>query len=98
MGYGFTAHTATGAEVVGIAETADATIENAIVERTISGTYSNSEVTILREQAFRSCASLTSVDLPNVSVIGSLAFAEVPITSIEMSNVTTINTQAFMNC
>lgn len=45
----------------------------AFLDGTIA-TYSNSELTEIREKAFYHCNKLTSVDLPNVTVLGADAF------------------------
>jgi hypothetical protein len=45
-----------------------------LVERTLSGDYVNDRVTSVGDSAFYSMASITSVDLANVSTIGANAF------------------------
>ena len=50
-------------------------LEEQIIDRTISGTYQNSEMTFVRSQAFKTCSQLTSVSLPQCSFVGGSAFA-----------------------
>lgn len=45
-----------------------------IVERSISGDYSNARVTTVGAYAFQNCSGLTSVSFPNVTSIGEYAF------------------------
>ena len=45
-----------------------------IVERSISGDYSNDRVTTVGAYAFQNCSGLTSVSFPNVTSIGDYAF------------------------
>jgi len=96
---GSTAHKANGEEIVGTTVFTDPKVENEIITRTISGTYSNSEVTQLKYGAFRVCSSLTSVDFPNVSIVGSYAFAGCSsLSSVSFPNATSIGSCAFWSC
>lgn len=45
-----------------------------IVERSISGDYTNARVTTVGAYAFQNCSGLTSVSFPNVTSIGEYAF------------------------
>lgn len=45
-----------------------------IVERSISGDYTNDRVTTVGAYAFQNCSGLTSVSFPNVTSIGDYAF------------------------
>lgn len=70
-----------------------------ILDRSISGEYSNSEVSELGHSAFRLCKSLSSISLPNVVKVGQDAFAGcVALRSVALPKATTIDTAAFVGC
>lgn len=48
--------------------------EDAIIQRTISGTYSNDRITTVGACAFLGCQALTAIDLPNVTQVKRNAF------------------------
>lgn len=74
-------------------------VEDGIIEKTISGTYTNSRVTTIGDHAFYNCSSLTTVSFPNVTSIGSYAFyACSRITTASFPNATKIGSSAFYNC
>jgi hypothetical protein len=52
----------------------DHDVEDAIVQRTISGTYENSRVTMIGPNAFGYCSLLTSVRFQNATLIGADSF------------------------
>ena len=47
---------------------------NALIEGTISGAYTNSEVSTVRYYAFWGCSALTAVSFPECTYIGSYTF------------------------
>ena len=99
--YGIIAHTSQGNEIVGSADFGDMSNsrENDIVQRTLSGTYSSSDITIIRRGAFAGCASLVSVDFPNVSSVGSSAFTScASLITANFPSATYIGSCAFSNC
>ena len=70
-----------------------------IIDRTISGTYTNSAVTSVGNCAFYSCKSLTTASFPSVTTIGSSAFYYcINLTTISFPKATSIGDLAFYNC
>lgn len=73
--------------------------EDGIIERTISGSYTNSRVAIIGTRAFDGCASLTSVNFPNATIIGEYAFSYCTrLKTASFPNATTISIYAFNYC
>ena len=67
------------------------------LERTIE-TFKDDNIDSIGN-AFRNCSSLTSIDLPNVTSIGSYAFDSCSsLTSIYLPKVTSIDSNAFYYC
>ena len=67
-----------------------------IVERSISGDYSNDRVTTVGAYAFQNCSSLTSVSFPNVTSIGDYAFnAANKLAKADLPKVTSIGQHGF---
>lgn len=67
-----------------------------IVERSISGDYSNDRVTTVGAYAFQNCSSLTSVSFPNVTSIGDYAFnAAHKLAKADLPKVTSIGQHSF---
>ena len=78
---------------------ADTSVEDSIVSRTISGAYTNNNVTNIGSNAFNGCSRLTSVNFPAATSIGSSAFMNCRgLTSINSPAVTTIGSDAFGGC
>lgn len=72
--------------------------EDRIVTGTIS-IYTNSRVTNIGDNAFRSCSALTTVNFPNVTSIGSYAFTSCfALTAVSFPNATYIGSYAFQTC
>lgn len=72
---------------------------DAIIERTISGSYTNSCITDLGLCALHNCNLLTDVDLPNVTAIATLAFeANNTLRTATFSQALTIGEIAFEVC
>lgn len=73
--------------------------EDAIIERTISGPYSNSRVTKLGPYAFAYCTLLAGVDLPAVTLISSTAFYSCSrLASVSVPACSTVGVNAFAYC
>lgn len=67
-----------------------------IVERSISGDYSNDRVTTVGAYAFQNCSGLTSVSFPNVTSIGDYAFnAANKLAKADLPKVTSIGQHGF---
>ena len=67
-----------------------------IVERSISGDYSNARVTTVGAYAFQNCSGLTSVSFPNVTSIGDYAFnAAHKLAKADLPKVTSIGQHGF---
>lgn len=67
-----------------------------IVERSISGNYSNDRVTTVGTYAFQNCSGLTSVSFPNVTSIGDYAFnAAHKLAKADLPKVTSIGQHSF---
>ena len=67
-----------------------------IVERSISGDYSNARVTTVGAYAFQNCSGLTSVSFPNVTSIGDYAFnAAHKLAKADLPKVTSIGQHSF---
>ena len=67
-----------------------------IVERSISGDYSNDRVTTVGAYAFQNCSGLTSVSFPNVTSIGDYAFnAAHKLAKADLPKVTSIGQHSF---
>jgi len=72
---------------------------NELLERTISGTYSNSVISTLGFAAFGGCTNIESVNLPNVETIGSSAFTNcVNLVSVYAPKASIISSYAFGGC
>lgn len=78
--------------------TADTSNEDGIVQRTISGEYSNDRVTQIGAYAFRDCGGLTGISFPKVVSIGTQAFRSCGLTAVNFPLVTVLGTFAFSNC
>lgn len=73
--------------------------EDAILTRTISGVYSNSRITEVGYNAFASCGSLVSVDMPNVTKLDAGAFAfNSNLTTVNIPNLESFGSYAFSGC
>ena len=67
-----------------------------IVERSISGDYSNDRVTTVGAYAFQNCSGLTSVSFPNATSIGDYAFnAAHNLVKADLPKVTSIGQYGF---
>lgn len=63
-------------------------VEDAIISRKFGGTYSNSEITTIRNGAFYSCTNLTGIDAPNVSIVNAYAFCYTKLSDISLPAMT----------
>ena len=74
-------------------------IEDALITRTISGTYYNDRISKVGQYAFYYCLSLTSVNLPNCSYIDGYAFHYChSLTSVNLQNCLSTGYGAFDGC
>ena len=72
---------------------------DAFIERTISGSYENSTVSIVGGYVFYNCSALTSISLPLATSIGSSAFGRcTALTSVSLPSATSIGSFAFYYC
>lgn len=79
-------------------KTQDNTAVNSIIYRTISGDYTNNEVTSVGKYAFASCFNLKTVTMTNATDINSNAFYNCTgLISANFPNVKTIYSSAFNN-
>ena len=77
---------------------ADHSAEDAIITRSISGTYSNNRITTVGVGAFLACQALTAIDLPNVTQVKRNAFETCSsLQTISLPKVTTFDRDVFYN-
>lgn len=77
-------------------KTQDNTAVNSIIDRTISGDYTNNEVTSVGKYAFEFCINLKTVTMANATDINSNAFYYCTgLTSANFPNVKTVYSSAF---
>lgn len=70
-----------------------------LIQRTISGSYENSELSAVLSYAFANCSQLENVSLENATIISNFAFTECSrLKSVSFANATTISNYAFSNC
>ena len=70
--------------------------EDAIIQRTISGAYSNDRITTVGACAFLGCQALTAIDLPNVTQVKRNAFEACrDLQTINLPNATNLGSGAF---
>ena len=75
----------------------DTTTEDGLVTRTITE-YSNDRVTSIGASSFMNCASLKTIDCPNVTSVGNRAFSQSGITRLEFPKLTSIGGDACTYC
>lgn len=56
--------------------------EDAIIDRSLSGSYTNNNVTTIGSHAFNGCTALTNVSFPNVTHVNGNAFQNTGITEL----------------
>lgn len=77
-------------------KTQDNTAVNSIIDRTISGDYTNNEATSVGKYAFAFCFNLKTVTMANATDINSNAFYDCTgLTSANFPNVKTVYSSAF---
>ena len=77
---------------------ADHSVEDAIITRSISGTYSNDRITTVGVCAFLGCLALTAIDLPNVTEVKRNAFESCRyLQTINLPKVTKFDRDVFVN-
>lgn len=73
--------------------------ENGLIERTISGTYFNANISRVGEYAFANCYNLNSVELPNCTTILQNAFYICKgLSTVVLQNCSGIYACAFQSC
>lgn len=76
---------------------ADHSAEDAIIDRSISGAYSNDRITTVGACAFLGCFNLATIDLPNVTQVKRNAFEScIYLQTINLPNVTKLGSSAFL--
>lgn len=74
-------------------------LENELIEKTITGTYIDSNITAIAAYAFDGCASLTGAIFPNVISLGTYAFYGcTSLTNVNCNKITATGQYAFCNC
>ena len=74
-------------------------IEDALVMRTISGTYYNDRISMVGGYAFSGCSALASIDFPNCTNVGVYAFNNCKLlTNVNLPNCTKVYGAAFNDC
>lgn len=77
---------------------ADHSVEDAIIDRSISGAYSNDRITTVGVGAFLGCQALTEIDLPNVTQVKRNAFELCNhLQTINISKATNLGNDVFLN-
>lgn len=85
-------------EIESISGGADHSVEDAIIDRSISGAYSNDRITTVGACAFLGCQALTAIDLPNVTQVKRNAFETCKLLrTINLPNVTNLGSEVFYN-
>lgn len=85
-------------EIEGIEAGVDRSVEDAIIARSISGTYENDRISIVGKSAFYACGALTLVKLENCVEIQDSAFQTcLGLTSVNVPKLTTLGASAFYN-
>lgn len=78
---------------------ADHSAEDAIISRSISGSYENDRITKVGNAAFANCTNLTSVSLPNCGILGDGAFSVCrKLLSASLPNCESVSGSAFYTC
>lgn len=73
--------------------------EDDLIQRTISGEYTNERITIVGDGSFDRCTSLTSISCPQAEVVGGTAFFKcTSLTSVDLPKATVIGSSAFSGC
>ena len=73
-------------------------VDDAIIQRTISGVYSNDRITTVGVCAFLGCQALTAIDLPNVTQVKRNAFEScIRLSTINLPKVTALDRGIFTN-
>lgn len=74
-------------------------IEDALITRTLSGTYTNSRITTIGDYAFCGNENLTGVSFPNVVDTERYAFSDcTALVEVEMPKLQDVGIHAFENC
>lgn len=73
--------------------------EDAIIERSISGTYTNSRVTRLGINALYGCSSLTELSFPSVTIVAQAAFGNCyKLSRVYLPVASSIGASTFRGC
>ena len=89
----------TGTYVGSGGSSGNTSVEDGLVTRYISGTYTNDRVTSIGSYAFQACTSLTTVNFPVATTIGVYTFNWCSsLTTASFPAATSIGSYAFYNC
>lgn len=84
--------------IVNVPTSGGSDVLNSFLERTITGEYTNNEITMLGSYALEGC-DLTSVNFPAVTSVGAYTFRMCPaLNSVNLLVATTIATGCFYGC
>lgn len=87
------------AAVNGIRTGGDTSVEDGLLEGTLSGDYTNDRITAIKMYGFAYCTSLTSVNLPNVISASKYAFSNcTSLISANLPKLETADTYMFSTC
>lgn len=76
-----------------------ASFEDEIIQRTISGSYTNYGISIVGNASFSECTNLSEVNMPNVTTVSSSAFYRCySLSYANLPNCTKLQTGAFYMC
>lgn len=74
-------------------------IEDEIIQKTISGSYTNSNVTKIEQSVFYLCTGLTAVSFPNVTSVAYRGFSGCSnLVSAYLPRLTSLGNEVFDNC
>lgn len=73
--------------------------EDALIQRTISGTYYNDRVSMVASYVFSGCSALQSIDFPNCTIVKGYAFNNcLSLINVNLPNCSYVGGGAFNHC
>ena len=84
-------------EIAGIQSGGDTSMEDGLVERTITS-YINDRITTVGNMAFYNNSTITNVSLPNAATVKNACFQNSALQTFFLPKVTKIEDRAFQNC